>query len=305
MRLGDPRVLVLLSLVSAAILFFLQLVMSTETRDTTPSKLSEAIAAMRSGKPISELNLADCGLTSLPDEIFLPNVAEHIEFLNLGGNTISSLSNSMGQLKKLRILFFANNQFTEIPEVLGSLPSLNMLSFKDNKLHTISETALAPSIRWLILTGNELRSLPRSIGRLQGLRKLMLSINKLHSLPDELGECKELELLRLAGNRLETLPPWLLSLPKLSWLALSGNPLPELAKEAAPPLLPTAEWSSISLSDKIGEGASGTVYVAESVISDSPVAVKLFKSAGTRSNRSPRSTFASIVLIVTATPQTN
>ena len=283
MRLDNPRLLVGLSILSAAVLLLIQLAMS-ETRDATSSiKLNEAIAAMRSGKPIAELNLADCGLTRLPDEIFLPNVVEHLEFLNLGGNAISSLPNSMGELRKLRILFFANNQFSEIPEVLGSLPSLYMLSFKDNKLHTIPETALAPSIRWLILTGNQLESLPRSIGRLKGLRKLMLSINRLSSLPDELGECKELELLRLAGNKLEALPPWLLSMPHLSWLALSGNPLPELAREGAPRVLPSAEWSSISLKDKIGEGASGSVYIAESSISDSPVAVKLFKSAGTRS----------------------
>ena len=281
MRLEDPRLLVGLSIFSAAVLLFVQLAMS-ETRDSTSPRLAEAIAAMKSGRPIVELNLADCGLTHVPEEIFLPNVAEHLEFLNLGGNSISSLPSSMGDLRKLRILFFANNQFSELPEVLGSLPSLYMLSFKDNKLQTISETALAPSIRWLILTGNELQSLPRSIGRLKGLRKLMLSINRLSSLPDELGECKELELLRLAGNKLETLPPWLISLPRLSWLALSGNPLPELAREADPRSLPSADWSTISLKDKIGEGASGSVFVAESGIADSPVAVKLFKSVGTR-----------------------
>lgn len=281
MRVG-PQTLVVFIVATALGLLFLQSSMSTHKGDPSP-RLTEALAAIRSGESIRELNLADCGLTNLPEEIFLPNCADSLEFLNLGGNSLSSLPNAMGNLKKLRILFFANNEFTEIPEVLGTLPSLYMLSFKDNKLSTIAEAALAPSIRWLILTGNELQTLPRSVGRLRGLRKLMLSINRLTHLPDELSECKELELLRLAGNRLSSLPPWLLSMPRLSWLALSGNPLRDLTSEDHSHHLPTIEWSSITLRERVGEGASGSVYVASSSLSDSPVAVKLFKSAGTRS----------------------
>jgi Leucine-rich repeat (LRR) protein len=100
-----------------------------------------------------------------------------------------------------------------------------MVSFKSNSLNRIDEEALTSSITWLILTDNELSSIPRSIGKLTHLRKCMMAGNKLTSLPEEMAGCQELELLRLAANDLTELPSWLLKLPKLSWLAFAGNPI--------------------------------------------------------------------------------
>jgi Leucine-rich repeat (LRR) protein len=82
---------------------------------------------------------------------------------------------SVEKLKKLKTLFFANNEFTRIPDVIGRLPSLFMLSFKANKLERIDPECLSSSIQWLILTDNKLEELPSSLGRLTKLRKLMLS----------------------------------------------------------------------------------------------------------------------------------
>lgn len=77
-----------------------------------------------------------------------------------------------------------------------------MLSFKANRLSYIPEDALSPSIGWLILSDNLLTELPKSIGKLTGLRKCMLAGNQLTSLPKEFGEgCINLELIRLADNK--------------------------------------------------------------------------------------------------------
>lgn len=69
-------------------------------------------------------------------------------------------------------------------------------------MKTVHNDALQPQLRWLILTDNQLESLPSTIGRCNILQKLMLSGNNLESLPEGISNCRRLELVRLASNRL-------------------------------------------------------------------------------------------------------
>jgi len=116
------------------------------------------------------------------------------------------------------------NKFTEVPEVIGQCPKLQMISFKSNKITQIHPEALQPQMRWLILTDNQIKSIPTTIGRCSNLQKCMLSGNLLEELPSEISKCHSLELIRLASNRLKKPPMELLKLPKLSWVAFSSNP---------------------------------------------------------------------------------
>ena len=77
-----------------------------------------------------------------------------------------------------------------------------MISFKENGMKSIHPQALQPQLRWLILTGNRLTSLPEEIGKCHKLQKLMLSGNCIERLPNSIGACERLELIRLACNRL-------------------------------------------------------------------------------------------------------
>ena len=67
----------------------------------------------------------------------------------------SSLASSLPALK---ILFFFKNKFTKYPAVLGECKNLTMVSFKLNQIEEIEPEALQPQLRWLILTGNKVRS---------------------------------------------------------------------------------------------------------------------------------------------------
>ena len=126
----------------------------------------------------------------------------------------------------------------------------------------------------VILTDNELTSLPQSIGDLKLLQKCMLSGNKLSFLPESLNKCFNLELLLIAANKLTSFPTSLLSLPKLSWLAYSGNPFckkhPESKNE-----LQIIDWNELEIKELLGEGASGNICKA--IYNDIEVAVKIFK----------------------------
>ncbi|HYS68377.1 MAG TPA: leucine-rich repeat-containing protein kinase family protein [Paraburkholderia sp.] len=226
-----------------------------------------------------------CGLSEFPREIF--DLADTLEVLDLSGNALTTLPDDLPRLTKLRILFASDNPFTELPEVLGQCSQLSMVGFKANRIRQVSGKALAPQLRWLILTDNEIDALPPEIGGCTQLQKLMLAGNRLRTLPEELAACSRLELLRLAANQLSGLPAWLLRLPRLSWLAYAGNPFSEALETAALIDTPIADirWGALKLEQQVGEGASGVIYRAELFGRDSgasrPVAVKLFKGAVT------------------------
>ena len=223
-------------------------------------------------KGITSLKLAE-GLTEFPDEIF--TLAETLTYLDLSSNKLSSLPADFGRLKNLKVFFCSNNEFTIYPKVLADCPLLDIVGFKANQIQEIAEDALGFNLRWLILTNNLVSALPKSIGQCSRLEKLMLAGNQLTSLPDELQFCSTLGLLRLSANQIETLPDWLLKMPKLSWLAFSGNPCSRNA--VAETEAPVIAYDTLEIKDKLGEGASGTIYRAsrDGMLQD--VAVKVFK----------------------------
>jgi Protein tyrosine and serine/threonine kinase/Leucine rich repeat len=238
----------------------------------------ETIDLLRSGQlqGIKRLDLAAV-LTEFPIEIF--DLADSLEILNLSDNHLRSLPADLGRLNKLKIIFLSNNDFEEVPEVLADCPNLSMVGFKSNKIRVLGENILPVNVRWLILTDNKLERLPKSIGRLQKLQKLMLAGNQLRSLPDEMAACQNIELIRLSANRLESLPQWLFTLPRLSWLAYAGNPAC-IAKLS--PTVPTISWADLTISDTLGEGASGIISQGLWQSPAQPpttVAIKIFKGA--------------------------
>lgn len=255
------------------------------------------------GQLLEKIDLSNSNLTEFPLDLLLP-CKDSIKFINLGGNSLSTLPDEIQLFKNLRILFFADNKFRSIPKALGSISSLYMLSFKNNLLEDVPEESLSPSLHWLILTNNQIKKLPSSIGKLKFLRKFLLSGNQLDSLPEEMSGCTDLELIRLSVNKLQSLPSWLLRLPKLSWIAFSSNNFPQVSSSSVSSL--NIKWSSLSVGEKLGEGASGDIFKGKMVSDDGKkdhfvlfhpivvsllgsvveVAVKIFKNASVNSDGS-------------------
>jgi hypothetical protein len=244
----------------------------------------ETLELLRQGRleGCTSLSIA-ADLTEFPTEIF--DLADSLEILDLSRNRLSKLPDQLGRLHKLRILFCSQNQFEIVPEALADCANLSMVGFKSNQLKSLPANALPPQVRWLILTDNQLETLPDSIGSLPRLQKLMLAGNQLAALPESIANCHKLELIRLSANRLQSLPHWLLKLPNLAWLAYSGNPCQPNQPIAT---IPTIHWTDLQLGTQLGEGASGVISeaiwhqpgAAESH-SERAVAVKYFKGAVT------------------------
>lgn len=222
-------------------------------------------------------------LTEFPREVF--NHADTLEILDLGNNQLSELPDDLPRLKKLKILFLTNNRFTHIPPILAQCPALEMIAFKENQLTEFAEDSIPEHTRWLILTGNQLTRLPESMGKLHRLQKLALAGNQLTKLPESMANCRNLELVRLSANRFEALPCWLFKLPRLSWLAFAGNPFSSslfTGVEHQSKTVPFVHLDDLELDEKLGEGASGTIYrghwkQAHEHLGEPDIAVKVFK----------------------------
>ncbi|KAI0596199.1 serine/threonine protein kinase [Biscogniauxia sp. FL1348] len=236
---------------------------------------------MTDASPITRLKISE-PLTRLPTSIF--DYADSLEHLDLSGTGLSALPDDFGRLKKLKVAFFSNCNFSVFPSQLASCPELEMVAFRGNNMSTVPEHSLPPRLRWLILTNNEIAALPKSIGKCWRLQKCMLSGNRLTSLPEEMASCQKLGLLRLSANRFEQLPAWLFDLPELAFLSFAGNPcsttLAQISeRQAASFGLVEASWSDLNVQEILGEGASGIISkgVWNGADRSPHVAIKLFK----------------------------
>ncbi|MGF6213354.1 protein kinase domain-containing protein [Comamonas sp. 4034] len=233
------------------------------------------------------------GLREFPRELFA--LADTLEVLDLSGNQLSTLPGDLTRFTRLRILFASNNPFTELPPVLGRMPQLEMIGFKACRIREVPAESLPPALRWLILTDNQIRHLPGTLGEHPRLQKLMLACNQLQSLPANLAQCTKLELLRISGNAFAQIPEVVFALPALAWLAIAGNPLTQKNEQlalsgSAQSVQPAIPHQSLEPHELLGEGASGHIYRA-SRIGGGDVALKVFK-AGQTSDGTPASELA-------------
>lgn len=236
--------------------------------------MTHSILDLKSGKlkGSKTLKLA-CGLTEFPEEIL--SLSETLEFLDLSNNQLSELPDSIVQLKSLKILFFAHNQFTIFPKVLGLMPQLRLVGFKSNKIEVIPENAFPPLLKWLVLTDNKIKEIPRSIGNCSLLQKCGLAGNQLTELPNELAKCTNLQLLRISANRLTAIPSWLFELPKLYWIAFAGNPGSLQVHHETE--IESFDWNEFTVLNQLGEGASGVISKAHWLSKNKAIALKVFK----------------------------
>lgn len=240
--------------------------------------MTHTLKDLKSGKLIGskELKLA-CDLKEFPIEIL--SLADTLEVLDLSDNQLSELPDSIVQLRNLKIIFFARNNFTSFPSILRKFPVLNMIGFKSNQIETVPDDSFPPKLNWLILTDNKINKLPQSIGHCLQLQKCALAGNLLEELPAEMANCVNLELIRVSANKLKNIPNWLFELPKLSWVAFGGNPV--TYKIPIDTTIDLFHWNDFAVQDLLGEGAFGFISKANWISKSKDVAIKIFKGAVT------------------------
>lgn len=156
--------------------------------------------ALRGLRRLTDLNLYNAGLTTLPKRI---NRLKRLTVLDLYYNKIKELPRQMGRMKRLEQLAVAHNDLSSLPASLAKLRRLQMLYAHHNRISQLPDAfaklrylrildlgynwftvppavlALLPALEELDLNNNNLQELPASLGTLKGLKKLYLRSNPL------------------------------------------------------------------------------------------------------------------------------
>ena len=148
-------------------------------------------------KGIKEFYFARNRMEKMPD---LSCWAGTLDYLNLDGNAIAEIPESVGALTKLRWLRLNGNKIKELPAALAALKDLRRIYLKGNGLTAVPEVVKEwTALEDLTLDGNPITEIPGWLTSLPSLRALSLNGTKVAKLPEDLSAWKRLDLLSLGG----------------------------------------------------------------------------------------------------------
>lgn len=161
---------------------------------------------------------------------FAPDTAA----LDLSGKCLSAVPRAVYALPGLRVLQLHCNALTAkhlafppgAPGAPAPLQGLQELVLSQNQLATLPDCfAGLCNLQTLALDHNALRAVPPCVAAMTRLRVLDLSANRVRALPDTFTQLRDLQVLRIADNQLEALPANIGALTNLHTLNLAGNRL--------------------------------------------------------------------------------
>ena len=176
-------------------------------------------------------NLVKLEIVKCPHLKSLPNLAglDSLRVLNAGDCAIERIPESIGELSSLHDLHMPRNNLSRLPGALP--PTLTLLNLSGNNIEEIESHQIEHLVhlKELRLTGNKLKGIPGTIGRLARLTSLHLDDNLLESVPPEVAHLKHLAYMKLERNCLRRIPLAAFSeLTMLESFDLEGNPLDDL-----------------------------------------------------------------------------
>jgi len=197
--------------------------------------LALKLIAQEKKEKTGRLDLGNCGLTELPEELF---ELEWLEWLNLGEwywdaeaqedvqtpnkggrNRLGQAAERLTELPQLQFLGLFNNGLTDV-SFLPSLLGLTSLDLSGNKIQDLSFLESLPGLTSLYLSHNNIQDLS-FLESLPGLTSLYLHHNNIQDI-SFLPSLPGLTSLNLSFNKIQDIS-FLPSLPGLTSLGLSGN----------------------------------------------------------------------------------
>ena len=129
-----------------------------------------------------------------------------------------------------------------------------MVGFK-TRIEAVSPTSLPTKLRWLILTDNEIESLPDELGQCNALQKLMLGQPPARAA----GKPCQLPSSGAVAHRRQPargLPDWLLALPRLQLARLRRQPFSDRLERRLEQCASVADipWAALKLGNYWGRG---------------------------------------------------
>ncbi len=112
---------------------------------------------------------------------------------------------------------------------MAALQRLAFMDLQDMELSVLPDWLFSlPRLQEVVVDGNDLTSIPASIGNARALRVFSARYNFIEALPASLASCVDLEELILEGNNITAVPDWIGGLTELTMLWLSSNNISEL-----------------------------------------------------------------------------
>ena len=142
----------------------------------------------------------------------------------------------------------------DLKELLSSFLKNGKFELTDKKITKVPTPLFTDytNIKELVLSNNEIKTLPAGIGKLLALEKLDLSKNKLNKINKAIGKLKNLKELNLAGNYdIEEFPKEIGELKSLEVLNINGISLENIAEVLGQyPNLEKLNWSVFNITKK-------------------------------------------------------
>ena len=168
---------------------------------------------------LTELNLTNCGLSSIADLTGAPA----LKVLNLSNNTIRNMD-ALSTISTLEELNLEHNAVTGL-QALAALSNLTKLNLAHNSVSDLSPLANCVNLSWLH-AGNNAISTITAVNQLPNLSYLALSYNSISDI-SILKECTSLTELYLSNNLLTNILA-LNNLSKLQVLDFAHNEVHEI-----------------------------------------------------------------------------
>jgi Leucine-rich repeat (LRR) protein len=185
------------------------------TLDLSDNKLASLPGTIINLEALSDLNLS-CnretdldGNLKLAPYLRLVTALTGLTRLDLGGMSLESLPDSIGNLINLTELDLASNRLKQVPDSISKLKNLIILNLHSNCLTSLPSTlGELKELRKLYLPSNRLATLPDSVNGLTNLTSLWLEWNPLNEgLPATLCQCTNLKDFGLTDYQLKALSP--------------------------------------------------------------------------------------------------
>jgi len=179
-------------------------------------------------KRLESLDLGYNPALNLQQVLSVINGLDNIKVLKLNDCEISTIPNSIINLKKLTELNLSSNQISTFPESLKKLDNLTYLKLFSNQLSQIQlKDGDLASLESIDLCHNYFEVFPIELSNLKNLKNILIWYNQINYISDEISNFDHLEELNLDHNRLTVLPKSISQLNNLKVLVLKGNMLTE------------------------------------------------------------------------------
>ncbi len=164
----------------------------------------------------------------LPEALEMIKGYKYLTELNLSDNNLDTVPPGLDTLADLKRVIFRHNNFTGM-EGFTNLAQVQQLDLTDNFITAIpAGISNMVSLEVLNLSGNKITGLPAELLQLKNLKVLNLSNNPLKQLPEWIGQFEHLEELDLTQTQLECLPGLFVNLKVGNKIYLKKNPFKEL-----------------------------------------------------------------------------